>query len=251
MGKAIVSLERAYHMFLNHESSAETVLNNVVKLTKNEYIVYSHFMRFGLVHLRPFKNQAFAQANSSDNDSGTDDELDETENTKSYVWNYLYELLGHRKSVHGSRNWNQRRYRDMKNSMDNIICGLKNIDQCTTNSDACIAGTSDSITVGEKRKLLNTSHSIEPVSKLSKFRHRHYADDQYYGSGSTNDFMVDGTVQRFKQIFEQIEIIDLKMSDSIDKQQRPLDEQFSFDLWTSFDYRKHSNIGPNFRLIVK
>lgn len=245
VGKVIVSLERGYHMFLNHDNTHECD-----KLTKFEYLVYSHFMRFGC-NLRRFKNDdpTFDTESSSDGDSNTDD--DNIVPQKSYVWNYLYDLLGHRKTAIASRNLNGECYDSIKQSMDNIIAGVK--DAGSRGAHAIDDGSnklSKAITVPVKRKLSMDCSSVDPASKFIKLNHQKDVDDPYLGSGSTNDFMVGNAFQRFKQIFNQIDIIELKSMDHYDDQ-TPIAEKFSFDLWTSLDYRKTQRTGPNFRLIIK
>lgn len=243
VGKVIVSLERAYHMFLSNETNSINAPNND-KLTQNEYIVYSHFMRFGC-NLRRFKNE---HVSHSDSDKKTDPNAKfDKDDVKPYIWNYLYELLGQRKATNAPRNLVQSRYTNIKQSMNRTISGFRNVDSLTTNANDCVAGTSGKVSIPEKRKLHEGCGSADaPIAKLPKLMNN--SSDQYLGSGSTNDFMVDGTIQKFKHIFDKIDIIELKTSNFDDKQPCSSNERFSFDLWTSLDHR---HAGPNFRLIIK
>lgn len=245
MGKLIVSLERAYHMFLVHDN-----LQGSDKLTKMEYLVYSHFMRFGC-NLRRFKNES-PKCETEPSADGDKPPEDDTASNKSYVWNYLYELLGHRKSAIASENIDESCYGGIKQSMNNIIIGLKDAGSSRTNSICSSTNTCEAITIREKRKLTNDCSSDGgPITKLTKISHKKDLDDPYFGSGSTNDFMVGNAFQRFSEIFDQIDIIELKTMDCYDDQ-TPINEKFSFDLWTSLDYRKtQRTTGPNFRLIIK
>lgn len=245
LGKVIVSLERAYHMFLKHEDSLDNSNDND-KLTKNEYIVYSHFMRFGC-NLRRFKNENVSKT-SPDRQMESGDSEDD--GIKPYVWSYLQELLGNRKAANSSTNLDPNRYNCVKNSMDRIIGDFRNVDSTAAN-DCVDDGTSDKVLLPSKRKQNVGCDSDEPVSKSSKLCHKINSDDQYLGSGSTNDFMIDSAFHRFKSIFNKIDIIELKTMNFHGKQHNSNKERFSFDLWTSLDYRTSQYRGPNFRLIVK
>lgn len=245
MGKAIVSLERAYHMFLKHDNASEQSDN---KLTKFEYLVYSQFMRFGC-NLKRFKNvNPTLDISSSLNSQNNID--DEAVSEKSYIWNYLNELLGHRKTLIASKNLDQKYYDSIKQSMDTIITGIRDADSNATQSIHLNCSTSETTSESQKRKLLSDHSCDNTVTKLIKLNHNKDLEDPYMGSGSTNDFMVGNEFQRFKHIFEQIDIIELKSMDHYDDQ-TTITEKFSFDLWTSLDYRKTQHTGPNFRLIVK
>lgn len=253
MGKAIVSLERAYHLFLSHGGCTENTRESD-KLTKSEYLVYSHFMRFGC-NLRRFKNDDTA-ASHTDSSFAGDNDADASVSSslvyKSYVWNYLNELLGHRKSVIAIKNVDHSCYNRIKDSMNGIIAGFKNANSCRPDS---LAGSSVNASQTawkvEKRKIAEDSGGGEmPKPKMPKLCHNKDLNAPYLGGGSTNDFMLDNAFHRFKQIFDKINIIELKTMDFSDDH-KPINEKFSFDLWTSMDYRERQRVGPNFRLVVR
>ncbi|XP_055325075.1 uncharacterized protein LOC129579243 [Sitodiplosis mosellana] len=246
LGKMIVSLERAYHMFLAHDNSGRSD-----KLTKNEYVVYANFMRFGC-HIRRFKNES-PESYTSSEDESDDNETVQSDAAiqKSYIWNYLYELLGHRKTAIKSGSIDTNRYSNVKESMNVTIGKFKIDDSVETITSTSSIETSERTVVPEKRKLPSDESFNAPACKSAKLSDKFSNDGQYFGSGSTNDFMIGNTFQRFKQIFDQIDIIDVKKPDSYDDQQ-PINEKFSFDLWTELDNRFWSqHKGPDFRLIVK
>lgn len=276
MGKMIVSLERAYHLFLAHDNARESA-----KLTKMEYLVYSHFIRFGC-NLKRFKNEmppcdGFPDDSSSDSDT----KVDKNTSDSLYVWNYLYDLLGHRRSILATENIDRNHYTRVKQSMDSIINTYKDQNQtnsCQSNQIVSDTNVSDSPEHTEppqskRRKLSNcNASSAESAAKLTESNHGNDFDDLYFGSGSLNDFMIGNTFQRFKQIFDKIDIIELKTMDYDDDDDDHRNgnenvnsgcgsshnhwsttEKFSFDLWTSWDCRRtqQSTKPPNFRLIVK
>lgn len=243
----IVSLERAYHMFLAHDNCGQND-----KLTKHEYIVYANFMRFGC-HIRRFKNESSATSTSSEDecDAGESVPTDATIQ-KSYIWNYLYELLGHRKTAITTGSIDTTRYHSVKESMNSTISKFKTDESVeTTPGTASTIEPSDNAFAPAKRKLdseIPNTPALKTTKLTSKERPR---DGQYFGSGSTNDFMIGSTFQKFKQIFDKIDIIDVKRPDSYDDHQS-INEKFSFDLWAELDNRywpEHK--GPDFRLIVK
>lgn len=94
MGRMIVSLERAYHIFLANDDTHDST-----KLTKMEYLVYSHFIRFGC-NLKRFKNEmpptneSSTSSSNSNSDNNIDNNVNKNTSDKLYVWNYLYDLLG-------------------------------------------------------------------------------------------------------------------------------------------------------------
>lgn len=209
-------------------------------------------MRFGC-NLRRFKNDSMAKYTESSSDDGkndTDASVSSSIVYKSYVWNYLNELLGHRKSVIASKNVDHSCYNRIKDSMNGIIAGFKNANSCRPNLVGPSVNATEPGTKLEKRKIAEDCSSDMPKPKMAKFSHKKDLDDPYLGSGSTNDFMMGNTFQRFKQIFDKIDIIELKTMDFYDNQE-PINEKFSFDLWTSLDYRERQYTGPNFRLIVR
>lgn len=250
----IVSLERAYHIFLAHDDPDQSD-----KLTKHEYIVYANFMRFGC-HIRRFKNECPISTSSDDDDESDiiESNASDADVQKSYIWNYLYELLGHRKTAITSGRIDQNRYSRVKESMNTTIGKFKDDDlievsPCTSANETSEQVTSTaSITIPEKRKQNSDDDSTVPAYKMVKLNDKQATNGQYFGSGSTNDFMVGSTFQRFKQIFDKIDIIDVKRPNTFDEQHQPINEKFSFDLWAELDNRhwpKHK--GPDFRLIVK
>lgn len=244
----IVSLERAYHLFLAHDDTGQSD-----KLTKSEYIVYANFMRFGC-HIRRFQNETAEPNDSSEEESDAADETVHSDASiqKSYIWNYLYELLGHRKTAITSSTMDTNRYSAVKESMNNTIGRFKVDDSIETNPPSVrTEGNSELCTVPEKRKLQSHADPNAPAGKWAKLSDKIHRDGQYFGSGSTNDFMIGNTFQRFKQIFDQIDIIDIKKPESYDDQQ-PISEKFAFDVWAELDNRHWSqHKGPDFRLIVK
>lgn len=248
LGKMIVSLERAYHMFLAHDDTGQSD-----KLSKTEYIVYANFMRFGC-HIRRFQNENPESNVSSKDENYAADETMQSDASiqKSYIWNYLYELLGHRKTATTSSTIDTNRYSAVKESMNNTIGRFKIDDSIETNlSSVGTESNSERPVLPEKRKFQSDTDSNAPAGKWAKLNDEINRDGQYFGSGSTNDFMIGNTFQRFKQIFDQIDIIDIKKPDSYDEQ-KPIGEKFSFDVWAELDNRHWSqHRGPDFRLIVK
>lgn len=219
-------------MFLAHETASEES-NNRQKLTKWEYLVYSHFKRFGC-NIRRFKNDAGF--------SGNRGEANETKE-KDYVWNNLYELLGHRKSVvSGKIDLNQ--YNTIKLAMNSTIEQFKEDNSIQTDQ---ITHTMERKVTNEKRKCLNINDSDMPKSKLLKLSHSSN-DGQYFGSGSTSDFMVGNIFQKFKDVFNKIDYIDVRKPHSNENQNK-INEKISFDLWTSLDHSQSK--GPDYRLIIK
>lgn len=267
MGKMIVSLERAYHLFLEHDNACEST-----KLTKMEYLVYSHFIRFGC-NLKRFKNEMPSKDcdelsdNSSSGDSDTN--MDNNISDRLYVWNYLYDLLGHRRSILESENIDRNRYARIKQSMNSIINDYKDQNQtnsCQSNqivSDTNASGENAEPPANKRRKLSNKdAAAVNCATKLPELSHEIDSDDLYFGSGSLNDFMIGNTFQRFQQIFDKIDVIELKTMDCDDDDDiangsnhnhSSTTEKFSFDLWTSLDNRRsqQSTKAPNFRLVVK
>lgn len=103
----------------------------------------------------------------------------------------------------------------------------------------------------DKRKLTEDNDPEAPVTKMAKLGHKSSSAGQYLGSGSTNDFMVGDTFQKFRQIFDKIDCIEVRQPDSPCNNQKPITEKCSFDLWSSLDSRQCQFKGPDFRLIVK
>lgn len=274
----IVSLERAYHTFLAHEHVDESK-----KLTKMEYLVYAHFMRFGC-NLRRFKNELPSLTSSSspppsssaikcseyaDCSNGSSnchaDNVDNYTCDKLYVWNYLDDLLGHRRTILTAENIDRNHYTRIKQSMNNIINNFK--DHNPIDPDPNESGQLTEPPQKRRRKSLNVDASnVEHATMLPELYHKNGLDDPYLGSGPLNDFMIGNTFKRFKEIFDKIDIIELKTMDYADENgdrdnstttnasyhnYGSITEKFSFDLWTSQDYRRSQPKPPNFRLIVK
>lgn len=267
----IVSLERAYHLFLEHDN-----VSGSSKLTKMEYLVYAQFIRFGC-NLKRFKNEMpskncddFSGNSSSDGDTNVDNNTSD----RLYVWNYLYDLLDHRRSIIDSKNIDRSRYARIKQSMNGIINNYKDQNQsnsCQSNqivSDTNASGESTEPPANKRRKLSNSNAAaVGGATKLQpELDHKNSdSDDLYFGSGALNDFMIGNTFQRFQQIFDKIDIIELKTmmdpddDNDDDHQNRSREhgsstEKFSFDLWTStWDNRRSQQSAkpPDFRLIVK
>lgn len=260
----IVSLERAYHIFLAHDNTHENA-----RLTKMEYLVYSHFIRFGC-NLKRFKNEM--PPKNDENHSSSDSDTNNVDNNTSdsqYVWDYLYDLLGHRRSILATENIDRNQYTRIKQSMNGTINKFKDqnpTNSCQSNQIVCDTNASDEITEPpekKRRKLSNSNASnAKSATKFPELNHKNDSDsDLYFGSGSLNEFMIGNTFQRFQQIFDKIDTIELKTMDCDDDNDnkkdgtnhnhRPVTEKFSFDLWTSCDYRRSQLNPPNFRIIVK
>lgn len=221
----IVSVERAYQLFLADKSDSSN------KLTLAEYLVYSHFARVGC-NLRKFteeKKHYVDQTNSSSTSSSiSSDNL--------YVWNYLYELLGHQKRVIILNDHDETTYRRVKSSMDDVVQNFRTSQPIEMKNETDI----------RKRQLECES----PISKkFIKLAHRYPEDnEQYFGSGSTNDFMIGNEFEKFRDIFQKIDIIEMK---NIENDTQLTNLKFSFDLWISTDYQRTKFLGPNFRIIVR
>ncbi|XP_031620760.1 uncharacterized protein LOC116339184 isoform X2 [Contarinia nasturtii] len=245
LGKVIVSLERAYHMFLAHDNNSEHDRKENDKLTQSEYIIFAHFMRFGC-NIRRFKNECVTVSSESKSNANDATQSD-ADIEKLYVWNYLYELLGHNKSVITSKSLDTNRYNAVKNSMNATIEKIKNPNDGDDDVESSKTNVNSVAETGDKRKI--DCKTGEPASKLNRIDHKRNTVEQYFGSGSTNDFMVGNTFQRFKQIFDQIDYIKVKQPESF-VDQKPINEKISFDLWASCDHREPQLKGPDFRLIV-
>lgn len=89
--------------------------------------------------------------------------------------------------------------------------------------------------------------------KSTKTHHDTIPDDQYYGSGSISDFMVGDEFDKFKEIFDKINVIQLKAAATYtDDDDIQTELRFSFDFWVSKDNVKQvSTGGPNFRIIIQ
>lgn len=240
-----------------------------------EYLVYAHFMRFGC-NLKRFKNELPSPlptsppaANkcsgcSSNRDIGN---VDNNTSDKRYVWNYLDDLLGHRRSIIPAENIDRNHYTRIKQSMNATIHNFKDANPIDSDPNEC--GEFTGPPQKRRRNCSNTDASnVERTALLStELHHTNVSDDPYLGSGSLNAFMIGSTFKRFKEIFDKIDIIELKTIDCADEHGDSdngtttdgvhhnhggsITEKFSFDLWTSQDHRRSQPESPNFRLIVK
>lgn len=230
-----MSLEHAYHLFLRPKVSA----SDDERLTISEYLVYSQFMRFGC-NIKKFREDKTQTPESSeDTDAPKEPELLAAAQIPEnlYVWNYLYELLGHRKNVFASTHMDTDSYNRVKTSMDTTIHRFRDASQA-----ACSV---------KRKRSIDYDSNTQCSRKSAKLNHdntRH--DDQYFGSGSTSDFMVGNEFEKFKEIFDKIDVIQLKAADAFDSDIQT-ELRFSFDLWTSKDNAKQTAAGPNFRIIIQ
>lgn len=237
-----MSLERAYQIFLADKSQSESKH----KLTLTEYLVYSHFLRVGC-NLKKYVQEPVYSVDDSLQQSSTSTSTQPVIN--AYTWNYLYELLGHRKRVFTPNDMiDNEIYAKVKKSMNNTINMFrgKNSEPISNESEIEIdfnlttemtKRPLDSDDEGCSRKMMKLSHTIDDF-------------EQYFGSGSTNDFMASRDLSKFKQIFDKINVIELKMFDMTEKCVS-MSLKFSFDLWISTDYQRTKYNGPNFRIIVR
>lgn len=238
--EVIVSLEQAYHIFLRSKSDSSDE-----RLTIAEYLVYSQFMRFGC-NIKKFRGDILpSPVDSEDNDVLKNSDSLEKPSTPHnlYVWNYLYELLGHRKTIVGASNLNPGAYNRVKTSMDATIGDFRHQPQAESS-------TSSNFPIKRKHSIdcdSNTQFSRKSIKLNHEFSH----DGQYFGSGSISDFMVGNEFDKFKEIFEKINVIELKAADTF-KAGTESDLRFSFDFWTSTDNTKPvTSEGPNFRIVIQ
>lgn len=193
----------------------------------------------------PFKIDKFPFLSSNYCQNNSDNSQMDTE--KSYIWNHLYELLGQNKSVIASSSFDSNRYNAVKKSMKATIKKIQFGEDGDNSSDE--DDDSNTTETGTKRKLPSACKSDASACKLSRIDHEQNAVEQYFGSGSTNNFMVGNTFQRFQQIFDKINYIKVKKPESFDNQ-KSISEKISFDLWASRDHQEPQLKGPDFRLIV-
>lgn len=220
----IVSLERAYQIFLADPSEPDSE-----KLTLAEYLVYSHFARIGCNVKKFIAEKPHAIESGSLQSNATSAE-------HVCTWNYLYKLLGHRKQI--SESFPNDEIDDrIKTSMNNIV---KSFRPTVTDSDRGSINP-------RKRRMGSDSNTWR---KFRKLIHNPEDRKQYFGSGSTNDFMGSQAFEKFNQIFKEIDVIDVKAPDSIDAS-LPNRLKFSFDFWLSTDYQRTKYCAPNIRVIVR
>lgn len=99
----ILSLERAYSLFLRKSIDQEKLINE--KLSREEYAVYSHLCRCGYI-VQKYKTESNV--------------ADKSVSTKELcVWSYLRELLGQPKQI--EQNIDQKIFVDVKRSMDDVV----------------------------------------------------------------------------------------------------------------------------------
>lgn len=252
-------MEKAYHIFLQDKSNNE----NDEKLTKAEYLVYSHFMRFGC-NIKKFREDKMPlpvdiEIDNNQNDECNDMRILSTSPTipyHFYVWNYLYELLGHKKTIITTKNIDIDLSNEIKTSMNNTIESFR--------SNSIIANdSSDDVLLECDRELILQTNQTEKRKrtidydsntqfsrKSAKLNHESEYNGQYFGSGSINDFMVGNEFEKFKHIFDKIDLIQLKGTDCYSNE-KPNDFKFSFDLWTTKDTKQSQCFGPNYRIIIK
>lgn len=215
----IVSLEQAYHIFLRSKQSSDE--NDL--LTIAEYMVYSQFMRFGC-NIQKFREDKFqSPIDSEDNDTPThtpsenesqapDNLIDPTNETIPTIEEQTHECKS----------------------------------QCNTSETT--THTSNSV---KRKRSMDHDSNTQFSRKSAKTHHDSIQDDQYYGSGTISDFMVGDEFEKFKEIFDKINVIQLKAAATYDHDIHT-ELRFSFDFWITKDNVKQlSTGGPNFRIIIQ
>lgn len=249
----IVSLERGYKIFLadvSHPDQGD-------RLTLSEYLVFSHFARAGC-NLKRFtvestiSSQGSTQADTANTTESSQTSQSAVTNTNHlYVWNYLYELLGHRKQVIPLNERDNHNYMKIKCSMDTIVKTFRNNCQDECDDIEMKDKIVNEMCENRKREFDFDAYGPSP-SKLMKLSH--LTDDQYveqyFGSGSTNDFMNSYEFNKFSEMFNQIDNIKLKVS-HIDESPNSIQLKFSFDFWTTTDCQTTKWNRPNFRIIIR
>lgn len=215
----IVSLERAYSLFLRKTSDAV----DGDKLSAEEYSVYSHFMRSGynIQQHRPESNAGSSVKERKSNQS------DSSSQTQQSIWNYLYELLGQPQNVSKRLNVNMEMNERVKVAMDSTIVQFRP-QKVETNS------------LPSKRK-----HSVN-VATTSDERRK---TNEYFGTGRLNAFMAGERRDDFQKIFDKIDIIQLH-DNEVSEVDPSETLNISFDLWTDGIYKKSENSMPNYRIVV-
>lgn len=212
----IVSLERAYNLFLR--KSTDSVACG--KLSKEEYAVYSHFMRSGYT-IQEHKPE---DDSTNSNTSSRTDQTDTRSQTEQCIWNYLFELLGQQQHATKRSNIDSEIYEKVKSSMNNTISGIK-----TQNTKQN--------TVSQKRKHEDDDEMTSTTN-------------QYFGTESLNAFMLGDGQNKFRKVFDKIDIIQLNAKDPEESDSSEM-LNFSFDLWTDGVYKKTENSEPNYRIVVQ
>lgn len=225
----IVSLEKAYNLFFR--TKTDLIDNN--KLTREEYIIYSHLMRSGCT-IQKYKNEESTKQSNVDNEQQPLKQL--------YTWNYLYELLGHQKQTIPSQSIDNCLYNEIKSSMDDIVKKI------TMRSPSSSTATHETINYLGKRKA-----DVKPKEVLLQKKNSVNPSPEYFGNGALNDFMIGSDFQNFKSIFSQLDVIKLSsledcnddhVTDSLQKL------SFCFDLWVDGSYKKSDIRKPNYRIVV-
>lgn len=263
--KVILSLEKAYHIFLRDEFIES---DDDIKMTLHEYLVYSQFMRCGYFVKR--------HKQETDKDCSSDDNEERTTNNKSTenqtqplkisqlcTFNYLYELLNHRKCIISTHAIQKQSYEEIKESMDNIISNFHGDTfefkpPIATSSTKSVNDNYTESSVEEnlpkKRKASNDFDAPNQTKKIAKIDV--IENDQYYGTKETNSFMVGSEFKQFQNVFNKIDVIRLKTvddSDDVDDkyiEKHPSNLKFSFDFWTFDGINKTKTESPQFRIVV-
>lgn len=208
----IVSLEKAYSLFLRKSTDSA----DCGKLTIDEYVVYSHFMRNGyqIQQTKPETDGSGSHATAKQSKPSTQME-------QECVWNYLNELLGQQQHNSNQSSINNETYERIKASMDMTISKFRSQD-------------TPSASGARKRKHEDSSDDEERVRDTS----------QYFGNEPLHSFMTGDETEKFKEIFDQIDVIQLDASEAGNKDSVG-ELNFSFDLWTG------EGSQPNYRIIVQ
>lgn len=215
----IVSLERAYSLALRKSTDAVSC----GKLSKEEYAVYSHFMRNGFI----IQEHKLESNSTRSNISGKTIHPESCSEIRQCIWSYLFELLGQQQHSSKRLNVQDETYERVKLSMDNTISSFKSQN---VNTDS----------VPRKRK----HGEIESTSGESS------SASQYFGTEPLNAFMIGDERIRFQKVFDKIDIIQLNVNESAESE--PSEAlHFSFDLWTNENYNISENSEPNYRCVVQ
>lgn len=212
----IVSLERAYNLFIRKSTDSA----DCGKMTKEEYAVYSHFMRNGYT-IQEYTPETKGMNRASE-------KPDPSSQTQQCIWSYLFELLGQQQ--HATKRSNVERtsetYERVKTSMDNIISEFR-------------SPNAKQESVPQKRKW-------EDSESTSEERH---TENQYFGTESLNAFMIGDERKNFRKVFDQIDVIQLNSGELTETDPSEM-LHFSFDLWTDVIYKKSDCLEPNYRIVV-
>lgn len=205
-------MERAYSLFLRKQSDAA----NCGKLSKEEYAVYSHFMRSGYT----------IQEHKAEINSTSCSKTQPSNQPEQCIWNYLFELLGQQQHATKRSYITDETYDWVKHSMDKTISMFKPQN-----------ATEDS--VSRKRKQEDGQSTSAALSNTN----------QYFGNESLNSFMIGDERRMFQKVFDKIDIIELNARNvaEIDASESL---EFSFNLWTDGIFKKTECSQPNFRIVV-